>query len=283
MNTLDVNPYIRHATTYSELIPPFHTKRRIIFDYEIIYVASGKFLLDYNGIDFICNAGDLLLLRPGISHEIFDMNVNVLQPHMHFDIQYNLTSEQVPVNFKDYSALSEYERTLIREDVFAKHSLSPKLKISDIPQFLTLFFEVIQSQKELGYSLPVKIKMLELLNIIEQENFPNAFNVSKINIDIWSDIHRYIESNLDQPITLDNIEKQFNYSKFYISREFKKKYGCSIMNYHKKLRFEYAKNLLHTMSVSEVSEKLGFASVYSFSQAFKNHFGITPSSQSSKQ
>jgi AraC-like DNA-binding protein len=38
-----------------------------------------------------------------------------------------------------------------------------------------------------------------------------------------------------------------------------------------------AKELLRDVSVTEISEKLGFSSIYAFSRAFSNFFGQSPS------
>ena len=91
-----------------------------------------------------------------------------------------------------------------------------------------------------------------------------------------------MKSNLYHPITLDTIEKQFNYSKFYLTKRFVKEYGCSPIKYHQKLRLEHAKQLLETMSVSQVCECMHFGSVYAFSRAFKNHFQYPPSAVNKK-
>ena len=44
MNIHEINPYIRHAAP-SSIHPPLHINRRIILDYELLYVESGEFIL----------------------------------------------------------------------------------------------------------------------------------------------------------------------------------------------------------------------------------------------
>ena len=52
-----------------------------------------------------------------------------------------------------------------------------------------------------------------------------------------------------------------------------------IIAYRNQKRLEYAKELLRDNSVGEVAEQLGYKSIFSFSRAFKLHFGTAPTKQ----
>lgn len=276
MKVREINPYIRLAMR-SIMSYPFYLKRRVIMDYELIYLESGTFFLEYDGIDYLCRAGDFLLLRPGIRHEFRCIQSDISQPHIHFDMQYDSTSELVPICFKDLDELSEKDRLLIRENVFDGFPVGPIIRISDKSTFLNLFYYIVDSFKDNVGSLPLKIAMMQLLDRIEAENFPNTFEAEKPKMGICAQIKGYMKNNLYHPLTLDSIEKQFNYSKFYLTKQFEKEYGCSLIKYHQKLRLEHAKQLLETMSVSQVCEYMHFGSVYAFSRAFRNYFHYPPS------
>lgn len=281
MNVNEVNPYIR-LTMRSVLVYPFFIKKRIIMDYELIYIESGEMILEYDGVDYLCRKGDILFLRPGICHEFRGIQTDLSQPHIHFDMQYDSLSEVVPICFKDMAELSETKRRLVREDIFSRFPANPQITISDKAAFLQLFYTIVDGFKENHGSLSLKIAMVQLLEIIEKENYPDTFETDKIKMDVCTQIKAYMKSNLYHPITLDTIEKQFNYSKFYLTKRFVKEYGCSPIKYHQKLRLEHAKQLLETMSVSQVCECMHFGSVYAFSRAFKNHFQYPPSAVNKK-
>ena len=76
---------------------------------------------------------------------------------------------------------------------------------------------------------------------------------------------------------LEDIAKQFNYSKYYLDHCFKTAYGTSLIAYRNEKRMLLAKEMLENETVSSVSEKLGFSSIYVFSRAFHNFFGFPPS------
>ena len=53
------SPYVRVAM-YSELEAPFKIKRRVIFDYELIFLAEGKWKLTVNETSYLCKKHDVL-------------------------------------------------------------------------------------------------------------------------------------------------------------------------------------------------------------------------------
>lgn len=273
MNIHKINPYIRHVM-HSELPPQTHINRRIILDYELLYIESGKLMLTYNEKDFLCKAGDILLLCPNIPHT-FHVIETLSQPHIHFDVKYDAQSEQVFVSFQDYNELTAEEHHLIRNNIFPNLTSSPFLNIVDKEEFLKTFFEVVD-HKNLA-SLGCKAKMLCLLETIMSDNtstttipLPTVTNIAPL-------VKSYIDANYDQNISLYLLERQFDYSKYYIERLFKKEYGISVMTYRNKKRMESAVSLLEEHSVSVTAELLGFPSIYAFSRAFQTYYGASPS------
>lgn len=275
MNIFEVNPYIRRGLR-SVLKKPFVIEERIIFDYQLLYVESGRFILIYDNVEYKCDEGSFLLLRPGVPHKFVSFDVDLVQPYIHFDIVYDNMSENVPISFKKLDELSRYEKLLLREDIFSGYSQKPLIKVNDKKEFLKLFFEIIDSVNAPDMLLSNKAKMLRLLQMIEACNFKGAFEYEKGENDVCSEIKCFLEKNIYLSVSLEMLEKQYGYSKYHLSRIFKEKYGTTIINYHQGLRLEEAKRLLADMSATEVCEALDFGSIYAFSRAFKNHFGYAP-------
>ena len=62
-----------------------------------------------------------------------------------------------------------------------------------------------------------------------------------------------------------------------MSAVFKKLMGVSINDYFLQAKMNFAKKLLKKgLSVTEVSEKLNYSSVHTFSRSFKKTFDVTP-------
>lgn len=88
----------------------------------------------------------------------------------------------------------------------------------------------------------------------------------------------YIDSHIYTLKSLRQIGEITNYSYNYLSNLFKEVTGDTLLAYYCSRRFEAAALLLKDgrFSVSRVAEMLGYSSVYSFSQAFKKHYGYSP-------
>lgn len=273
-NINEINPYIRVAIP-SVLSSGTEINKRVIFDYELIYIESGEVVLNYNECDYKCVAGQFLLIRPGISHSFTNINADLSQPHIHFDMIYSSKSAQTPISFKDITEFNQRELSLLQTDLFEQYPTIPFVEFSDKQKALTLFYSVINNSLMNG--LTQKAELLQIIDMMICYNFVNYFINEKYQNDIADQLKEYIDAGQGISSQLDDLEKQFSYSKYYLERQFKKRWGISLMAYRNNKRMALAEKLLQTENVSVVSEKLGFSSIYAFSRAFKQHFDICPS------
>ena len=282
MNISEINPYIRLAI-HSELPAPFLIKRRIIFDYELLYIEGGEMILTYDDIEYLCKKGDILLLCPGVPHSFNVPQITLIQPHIHFDMTYDPQSEQVYINYKDYPEMTNDERSMIRENIFFNQHATPFLKISNRAAFLKTFYEIIDSGTPANPRiLSRKAKMLTLIETILAENTTVDLNRTVNNPEIAFNVRSFIHSNYHQKITLDVLEQHFGYSKYYIEKVFKSTYGISVINYRNRKRMEAALHLLKKHTVSETANLLGYSSIYAFSKAFSAHYKMSPTKYAQK-
>lgn len=88
----------------------------------------------------------------------------------------------------------------------------------------------------------------------------------------------YINTNIYSISTLTEIADLFRYDYTYLSKIFTKTTSQSISEYYRQRRLEVARALIHegTLTLSEIAEKLQYSSIYSFSKAFKNQYGLSP-------
>ena len=78
---------------------------------------------------------------------------------------------------------------------------------------------------------------------------------------------------------LEQMAKKYGYTPYYFSKKFKQEVGLSLRDYTAQQKIEKAKILLsqNTMSVSDISEYLGFNSQSYFGSVFRKMTGMTPS------
>lgn len=268
-----VNPYIRTALQ-SVFAAGAEIKRRVIFDYELIYIENGEFILNYNGINYKCSTGQFILLRPGIPHSFSGIERELSQPHIHFDIIYRKESPQIPISFKDISEFTEEERRLIHKDIFDGYPPVPFVTFENPKKLLKLFFDIINNPR--SSSLTQKSLLIQIIDMLITDNFPRLFSSETEKYGIARQLKDYIDAGQGMSATLNDFEKQFSYSKYYLERQFNRNYGISLMAYRNNRRMQLAKSMLKDNTVSYVAEKLGFTSIYVFSRSFKQHFGYPP-------
>mgnify|MGYP002575300119 CR=1 FL=1 len=89
----------------------------------------------------------------------------------------------------------------------------------------------------------------------------------------------YIKNNFDKNITIDELSKLVNMSKYYFIRLFYKYIGTTPINYLNEIRFDMAQTYLESTdySVKKIAYEVGFNSFQPLNNLFKMKLGLTPS------
>lgn len=88
----------------------------------------------------------------------------------------------------------------------------------------------------------------------------------------------YIEQHAAETVSTAFLAERVGYSEYYLTRKFKEETGMSVVNYTKFVKTEQAKQMLEftTLSIQQISEKLGFCSRSYFTKVFHAITGVTP-------
>lgn len=98
----------------------------------------------------------------------------------------------------------------------------------------------------------------------------------KYNIKVSKSL-KYIEDNISELITAEDIAKDAGYSLYYFSRIFKKQMGLSIMEYVKERRLiKASEEICNGKKIIDVALDYGYQSHSSFTKAFTKKFGFSP-------
>lgn len=94
----------------------------------------------------------------------------------------------------------------------------------------------------------------------------------------------YIEENFQEQIKLSDVAQLVNMSDSAFSHFFKKKTGCSFIDYLNSVRIGKASKMLFdtTHSINEICYSCGFNNLSNFIRIFKKIKGSTPSEYRSK-
>lgn len=121
------------------------------------------------------------------------------------------------------------------------------------------------------------IKLFETLmdDILSLENDAK----SNQNQSILKAIKNYISAHLCDDLSTEKLSEIFYISASYLRKLFKDAYSITLKTYIDNKRIDRAKELLcdQNVKISDIPEQIGYLSAQSFTRAFKNHTGITPS------
>ncbi len=111
----------------------------------------------------------------------------------------------------------------------------------------------------------------------EDEKEQMIQNAEELSLSVKETI-RYIDQNINKPLTLQNIASAVYLHPTYLSNIFKKQTGMNLVNYINRRRILEAKELLKdpTSRISWVVERVGFTSRKYFEKVFKEMVGMTP-------
>ncbi|MCX8957498.1 MDR efflux pump AcrAB transcriptional activator RobA [Erwinia psidii] len=95
---------------------------------------------------------------------------------------------------------------------------------------------------------------------------------------IIRDLLAWLESHLDQPLSLDNVATKAGYSKWHLQRMFKEVTGHAIGAYIRSRRLSKAAVALRLTSrpILDIALQYRFDSQQTFTRAFKKQFNLTP-------
>ena len=89
----------------------------------------------------------------------------------------------------------------------------------------------------------------------------------------------FLHENFSESITIETIAEIADVHPVHLARVFRRKYGCTIGEYVRRLRAEFARRQISTTdsSLSEIALAAGFSDQSHLNKTFKSLFGFTPS------
>lgn len=142
------------------------------------------------------------------------------------------------------------------------------------PVFENLF---LKTQEE----LPTEQIMIDCCELFVQLLFRlyNKIKTTDETLEEAQKVKSFIENNIERELSVKEIADSIYRSRDYTNRLFKRYYNTTPYAYFNNLRVEKAKALLqHTsLSVQQISEKLGYKNGKSFSKHFRYTTGMTAS------
>ena len=237
--------------------------------YEVYFSISGgkQFLIDNKAYNI--EPGDLFLINQYDSHYLSQIDKELHERiviMIHPDFMKQISSDETDLDYCFHS----------KENGFCH-----KLSLTQEQQNRFLYFiNKIISSNGFGHDLIEKATFTELfvmINSIVKDSLAGESSKTGTYNDQVDSILSYINKNIQSPISISLLAKEFYISESYICRIFKATTGTTINKYMTARRISIAKSLLaEGYGVGEACEKCGFTDYSNFLKAFTKSVGISP-------
>lgn len=142
-------------------------------------------------------------------------------------------------------------------------------------EVLLLYLDLLALQHAVNNSSKLKFSLLlqKFLSKINIQNEKDQLSSSQIDI-----LEQYIVQNLQNQLKIQDLAKVLGINQQYLKIRFKNSFGITVHDYIRNKRLDKAVILIRSncYSLHEIALKIGYSSLSSFSQAFKQKFGESP-------
>lgn len=246
-------------------------------DYELIIVTQNKLYIKYQDVKYTVNEGEYLLLAPS-NKKTNDSGKNRIRKGFQ---KSKCSFYWMHFNCHDVSPRNTLNLDHINDG--RENILLPVYSKLIIPEKVLLLMVRLQDSVRAGYSTSYTnlLSTLILSEIANQHLFQYENESQLVNHgsrQLFNEISGYIIHEIHKPLKVSDIARQFNYNEKYLSKLFKQFSGMSLKQYILNQKITQADFLLvdSTISVSEISLRLGFSSYHSFERSYVNFRSMTP-------
>ena len=244
--------------------PHWHTP------FELIMPTKSTYRVLCGGADYTLQEGDIILICPGVVHELFAPPEGVriiFQPGLspidlkELDVIISIITPAVLITPDEHPRIHNRIRQLMLEIRDEYLSSSPYAESFIYSKFLEILVYVGRYYAELA-----------------QNNFEAKNSKQKEYMEKFLFICNYINAHFAENLTLEDVASLAGFSKYHFTRLFRQYADTSFYKYLNQKRIAHAKNLLinQNLSVIEVALQSGFSNPSSFLRMFKLSTGCTP-------
>lgn len=124
----------------------------------------------------------------------------------------------------------------------------------------------------------IEVECEELISSILKIAIPTDFKIKSVKDDRVLEALQYIEENLTNRFTINDIAAKLHINPTYLSTLFKNDIGITIITYTNTIRLEYALSYIvdTQLSITQIAYNCGFADVRTLNDLSKKHYNMTP-------
>lgn len=255
-------------STGEELSPD---KEQICSSFVLLYIAKGRLCMQYRNSVVAGQANGLFIIEPLTAYRC---SAEGEQPLEYYFIEFDI---------EPFYRYDEITHILANQP-------STYWRDENLSHLLPLFSYIYQRMQHTeAKAALIMVKSILNLAIVEMINLafsdidsPEGFSYGDTYSKDMETVKRFtklIGQNIDSHIKIADICREMGISESYLYKVFKKVMKMAPIKYLALYKLDRAKKLLRSnlYSVTEISQMLGYSSVFHFSASFKSVLGVTPS------
>ena len=232
--------------------------------FELTVVTDGEGLIYANGVATQVKKGDIFLSLPCDAHRIQTDPKKLLKfDFFAFNVKGGCFEETFELLAQNYGSPhsrmlhDDRIRPLISNAIAELDEESPYKN-----ELLTALFRQILIYTVRGF----------------QQMKPHSYSGISQNQALCYKLMNYIDTHIYTMKNLNELAAFTGYSYGYLSALFRQTTSNTLSGYFQEKKLDTARLLLleHSLGVTEISDMLNYASVYAFSKAFRNFYGLSP-------
>ena len=262
---------------YFELTPSLHTASASHPFCELVYAEKGNIRIVSESYSGILREGEMILHASGEEHSLSaedGMSPNIVI------IGFECTSLSIEELTRAPLMLTDELRKMLAEII--KEARSVYLPPYDIPNTPEMKkrkkFAFGADQLIKNYLQILLIKAKRLRESIPQGSHRRALHEDGLNVSRISEVKRYVDDNIRERISIEELCFLFNTNKTTLSKDFKRMYSRTLIDYTNAARVEETKKMLKEgkYTLTEISAVFNMSSVHYLTALFKKYAGLTP-------
>lgn len=245
--------------------------------WEFNYIDKGCMVVTIDGKEYLLKSGELVFFRPNQFHSL---EARELSAPNHTVVSFVSNSKAMKYFENKIIALNSAERKLLsillREGLSAYSPIDKQPPISGMREKKNAPIGAVQMTFNL-----LEEFLITLLRRSESGISIGTRLVSPMYYDILPDrikeIAKYMEQNVRQNLSVNQIAKHFLLSESGLKKIFARDAGCGVTEFFNNMKIEKAKEYIreNEKNFTQISDELGFSSIHYFSRLFKKKTGMT--------
>lgn len=279
MEFRDITPHVRYVNLM-QCPSLFIEGPRKIYDHQLVYVHKGQGFIDIDGISYTALPGDLFFYGPSVTHTfVADKENPYLLSGIHFDFTRGNREKLFPIGPFSAAQFKE-ELALESVDFLDFTGIPPYLNLSEDIRVKEIILEMVDEYTHGRIYAEAYINGLfvKLLSIIGRHITVRHQGIA-IKESVINQVIKFIHDNYNANLTNEIIGERFHFHPNYLNQLMVAHTGVPLRQYLIDLRIKKAMELIlnTNMSISEISEGVGYEDMHYFSRLFKKKTGFAPS------